>query len=158
MSLTARRRLALPHETWPNMRAAAEERYWDAMTLAVSGSGRATGAVYLFGYVAEILLKTAYCQLVQLPQTDNVYRFLSSRSSTLHDLSSLERLLQRTRSTIDNPMTPEIAAGLDYRVKIIESHREVSMRYYAFTATSGELGEVYESVEWIRTNYDRLWR
>src|SRR3954464_7232409 len=49
-------------------RAAARRRYDDALTLAAAG--RPTGAIYLFGYTAEMTLKAAYFALAGLAETD----------------------------------------------------------------------------------------
>jgi hypothetical protein len=39
------------------MEAAADQRYWDSVELALSG--RRYGAIYMLGYTAEIYLKLA---------------------------------------------------------------------------------------------------
>jgi len=49
-------------------RAAARQRYDDALALATSG--HRTGAIYLWGYSAEMTLKAAYFSLVGLAETD----------------------------------------------------------------------------------------
>src|SRR5580700_8242529 len=51
-------------------RAAARKRFDDAFALA--GRGRRTGAIYLWGYSAEMVLKAAYFSLNGLPETRNL--------------------------------------------------------------------------------------
>src|SRR5437879_6141475 len=48
-------------------RAAARQRFDDA--LAMAGRGRHTGAIYLWGYTAEMTLKAAYFSLIGLAET-----------------------------------------------------------------------------------------
>src|SRR5205809_459063 len=48
-------------------RASAEQRFEDALALAAAG--RRTGAIYLWGYSAEMLLKAAYFALLGMPET-----------------------------------------------------------------------------------------
>ena len=47
--------------------AAARERYNDA--LAMAGCGRRTGAMYLWGYTAEMVIKAAYFSLIGIAET-----------------------------------------------------------------------------------------
>src|SRR5438067_365326 len=48
-------------------RAAARQRFNDA--LAMAGQGRRTGAIYLWGYTAEMILKAAYFSVIGLSET-----------------------------------------------------------------------------------------
>lgn len=45
-------------ETILEFQAAAEDRYWEAISLMTDG--HLAGGIYLAGYVAEMLLKSAY--------------------------------------------------------------------------------------------------
>src|SRR5262249_29685825 len=49
-------------------RAAARQRFDDALSLAVNG--HRTGAIYLWGYAAEMTLKAAYFSLIGRAETD----------------------------------------------------------------------------------------
>lgn len=158
MGLVARRRVVEPYETWPNMKAAAETRLWDALTLAAGDTERGAGAIYLMGYVAEILLKTAYCEFAKLAPNDPVYPFLRASAAATHNLTGLLNILINTRITTGVPLDPVFAGNLIRHIDTIQSHCEVTMRYYDFAATAYEVEEVFASVEWIRRNYDLLWR
>jgi hypothetical protein len=50
--------------------ASARERFEDGLALA--GQGRRTGAIYLWGYSAEMLVKAAYFRLAGLGETDGI--------------------------------------------------------------------------------------
>ncbi len=51
-------------------RLAARQRFDDALVLAASG--RRTGAIYLWGYTAEMTLKAAYFSLIGMAETDTI--------------------------------------------------------------------------------------
>ncbi len=158
MGFVARRQPSLPFETWPNLKAAAETRYWDAMALAVSESDRAAGAIYLFGYAAEMLLKAAYCQYNQRSPTDDMYTFLRGDRLTVHPVLIIATALIDARRISGNPMNAGVATDLVFHATLIDADRDVTMRYYDFPATKDELNDVLTSVEWMRENYTRMWR
>lgn len=173
MPYVARRRALEPFDTWRSMKAGAEARYWDGLALAVAGASREAGAVYLFGYVAEMLLKTAYCEYTGIADTAPLYPALRSdvlspttpvwRGATtgggnpdLHSLRGLSEFLIDTRA-IPGDMDAAVAGALQFHVAQIESHFEVAMRYSGLPAMPEELEETLASVDWICRNYDRLW-
>src|SRR5438105_4955713 len=51
-------------------RTAARQRFDDA--LAMVAQARRTGAIYLWGYTSEMLLKAAYFSLIGLPETQSL--------------------------------------------------------------------------------------
>lgn len=52
------------HECIHEFRASATQRFQDALALAIGG--RRTGAIYLWGYCGEMLLKAAYFSVIGL--------------------------------------------------------------------------------------------
>ncbi len=63
------------------------------LAVAMGDSGHETGAVYLLGYVAEMLLKTAYFRIISVPTGQNIAPHLqgarshaSWRGGNLHNL------------------------------------------------------------------------
>ena len=165
MAFRARLILAEPFETWPLMELAAEQRYWDGLALALADSGSETGALYLLGYVAEMLLKTAYFRIAGVPSGDDIAPSLKAASNNsawlggnLHNLRSWVALLNAIRFAQGNPWDVLTAAAVERHVLTIDSHWRESIRYTAFAATSAELEEVLTSVDWLHNNYDTLWR
>ncbi len=154
-------------ETWPRMEVAAEERFRDGLTLADSGAGRATGAIYLFGYVAEMLLKTAVFRTQNVAYDANLgqrggpldfARTLSLwRGRNLHDLRAWVDFLIDYRSLLGMPFDPSEAAQIRRHVLAVDAHWREWLRYKSASATLLELNEVYESVQWLRANHARLW-
>ncbi len=165
MSFLSRLKLAEPFETWPRMELAAEQRYWDGLTLALANTGNENVSIYLFGYVAEMLLKTAYFQVIQLPRSDNIVSSLKEAQKNafwlggnLHNLRSWVNLLNEVRAFQGIPWHPVMAASIERHVLIVESHWRESIRYTSFPATATELEEVFTSVDWLRANSEILWR
>ncbi len=147
------------------MELAAEQRYWDGLTLAHADTGNETGALYLLGYVAEMLLKTAYFRVAGVPFADNVAPSLKAASNNaawlggnLHNLQSWVALLNAVRVVQGQPWDVATASLVDRHVRIIDSHWRESLRYTSFSAVPAELEEVLASVDWLRDNYDVLWR
>ncbi len=165
MPFLTRLAVAEPFETWPGMKSAAEQRYWDGLILALGAPGTETGAIYLLGYVAEMFLKTAYFQIIGVPNSHNIGSHLqgarthaSWRGGNLHNLRSWVVLLNNVRSIQGKPWNAVTAATIERHVLTIDSHWRESLRYTSFAATGAELDEVFASVDWLRFNYDLLWR
>ena len=146
------------------MELAAEQRYWDGLALALADTGNETGALYLLGYVAEMLLKTAYFRLAGVPDADNIAPSLKAASNNaawlggnLHNLRSWVALLNAVRFDEGKPWDVLTAVTVERHVLIIDSHWRESIRYTAFAATVAEVEEVLTSVDWLHDNYDTLW-
>ena len=165
MTLLTRLTIAEPVETWPGMKQAAERRLWDGLILALGGPGYETGAIYLMGYVAEMLLKSAYFQVTGVPVAQNIASHLqgarthaSWRGGNLHNLRSWFALLNDVRFLRGVPWSAVTAATVARHVFTVDAHWRESLRYSAFAATEAELNEVFISVDWLHANYDKLWR
>jgi len=140
------------------MKAAAEQRFWAGLCLATTEAGHEASAIYLWGYVAEMLLKAAYCEFTQKPPCDDVYGPLKTeiKSANLHSLRGLGVFLIDTRAQFA-PMDAAVAGDLLIRIQSLETHWNVAMRYSSVPATESELEDVYESIRWIRSAYADLW-
>lgn len=112
----------------------------------------------MFGYVAEMLLKTAYCEVVGLAPNAPMYPALATVSAATHNLPILQSVLERARLGVGNPMSAPFVTTLTVCVAAIHSQCEVVSRYYDFAATASEVEDVYASVDWLLNNYNRLIR
>jgi len=164
LGLLARLNVAESFETWPTMERAAEARFWDGMVLAIDASDHSTGAVYLLGYVVEMLLKTAYFQMTGVSTNESLEPYLQQARKkpawtgrNLHDLKSWAALINEVRFVRGKAWSPILAGSIERHVLIVSSHWRESLRYTSFTATNAELEEVLTSVGWLRANYDLLW-
>jgi HEPN domain-containing protein len=120
-------RLRLPHhESVDLYRKAASQRFRDAATLA--NHGRRLGAVYLFGYCVEMLLKAAFFRLqgtaagqaIQRYEALTIARFWGLEPPTdWHDLRWWNRLVIAARDAVGRPLPPREASSLTRRVDTV---------------------------------------
>ena len=166
-SMSFQNRLALlePAETCETLESAAWERYWDGFDLATSSTdGRYTGALYLLGYVVEIMLKIGFFRTVGTPpgtpvQLDAIKHHVAwTRNRNLHDVASLARVLIAERALRGRAFDPVFAGILDRHVQILVAHWREVVRYRHTPALEGEFAEVFRSTEWILSNRETLWR
>lgn len=160
---------ATPKDTWGEMTQAAERHYWDGLTLALAEHTQRVGAIYLLGYVAEILLKTAYYQIRRVRSNESVLaelRGMEGRATQLgfpwvgnrHNLRSIAKLLIEERLKIGHAMEPNMAGLLMYHTSRLAGHWSETLRYKNLTASEREMAEVYGSIDWLKKHYDNLWR
>ncbi len=165
MPFLTRLAIAEPFETWPGMEQAATQRFWDSLALATAEAGHEAAAIYLLGYVAEMLLKTAYFRVTGVPSSQDIAPHLTAarrnaswRGGNLHDLRSWFALLNDARSFQGNPWSIVTAATIERHVLTVASHWRESLRYTSLMAADAELEEVHASVDWLLVNYDVLWK
>jgi hypothetical protein len=72
MSFVARVQSIEAWDTWRGMESAADERFWDGVSLAKGDQPRRAGAIYLLGYVAEMVLKVAYFRFTGIPPSSDL--------------------------------------------------------------------------------------
>ena len=118
------------------MQSAAEQRYWDGLTLALAGAGSETGALYLLGYTAEMLLKCAYFQTTNVPVSRNIAPHLQGarthafwRGGNLHNLRSWFWLLNDVRYMQGISWSPMSAATIERHVLMVDAHWRESLRF-----------------------------
>ena len=154
-----------PVETWPSMERAAEQRFLDGLALATGDPGREAGAIYLLGYVAEMLIKTAHFRTIGVPANQDIAPVLRAvrnhslwTGRNLHDLRSWIDFLIDVRQLQGKPISPPTAGIIRQQVLTVDAHWRETLRYTSQTATAVELNEVFDSVEWLHDNYALLWR
>lgn len=148
-----------PTDTWGGLERAAEERFWDGLTLSVEG--RESDAVYLWGYLAEMLLKSALFKLMGLASTDDIWSVKTTRNLGIpksHSLKNLADYLIIQRIAVRNPMSMTLSTLLRLHVYGINDNWREVLRYRHTKASSSETVVVYNGVEWLIENYDDLWR
>jgi len=149
-------------------RASACIRNEDAKILADSGRGAA--AIYLWGYVAEMILKAACFTLLGYRKTQpiSMHDLRSAHklatdihriqwSGSFHDLSRWAQLLiqhsiKLGRGHPDSDFSKDV---IEHSERIYERWREI-MRYKKNRAYPAETGAVARSTEWLLTNSLRL--
>jgi hypothetical protein len=156
-------RLPTP-ETWPEIEQAAEERFWDGYALATHTDRRELGAVYLFGYVIEMLLKTAFYRVHGTPPYSDIGRDrrgartgVGYRPRNDHDLSYWMHVLERARVVAGRPLDAALVGAMALNIAVASVHWRESLRYRAVVPAEQEVRELVSAVEWIRDHYSRLW-
>ncbi len=145
-------RIRIHPETWPELEDAANERFWDGIALACDDH-RGTGAIYLWGYVAEVLIKCASLRARGVSGTATVAPILHGEGIWHHRLSDLLHDLRTVRIAASRPLGPVLDSALGSRVNVLSQNWDVSLRYRSTRATETELTEVYNAVEWLMSSY-----
>ncbi len=157
-------------ETITGFETAAEAKYEDGfslMTYASPGNG-----IYLMGYAAEMLLKSAYFRVAGLGLTvpitrshlrqaraDAVSLAVAAGDEQFHNLAFWSELLIKKRVQQSRAMTAALAAELDRRAKRLAQNWFVEMRYQRLQGvTVQDVDDVLDDVVWVKSNYQALWR
>jgi len=155
-------------DTWAELQRAADERYWDGMSLATDPEDRRCGALYLWGYVAEMLLKVAYYRIRSVPYGEDLRNELAGmrdRALALgftwrgnwHNLESLVSLLIQERSTRGRPLDAYFAEELRHHIDAIAENWSETLRYKDVRALPEETALVFRSLDWLRSHVTELW-
>lgn len=156
-------------ETILEFQSAAEDRYWEAISLMTNGY--LAGGIYLIGYVAEMLLKSAYFAFCGERLTTLVWPLMapawaagvgyfpgsfSSSNRDYHNLDFWTRLLreERRRQGVALPWHMD-AEYLDYTRRLYVIWW-AEMRYRHAQATSQDAEDALEAVSWLRKHYITL--
>lgn len=155
----------LPERCLPHcineFRAAALQRHRDA--LALVDAGRRTGAVYLWGYVAEMVLKSAIfhawgyqrdetIDLNDVHAARQLAPFVGLRwTGSSHNVAAWGELLVRFRASFPGVAYPSANFGVQVVAQtraLYQTWRE-SLRYRKNLAYSFEVQSVRSVVEWL---------
>lgn len=158
-------------DTVAELDRASEHRYLDGIGLYLAHEFRSTGAVYVLGYVAEMLIKSAYYRVRGVGPCEDLraeLRGMEARAMALgyawtagrsrHQVESLAGLLAYERRARGCALLAELESGLLGHASLIASHWSESLRYKDAVATEHEVNEVLSSVEWLIANHSLLWR
>jgi hypothetical protein len=150
-------------------RTAAALRYREGLSLAESGYR--TAAIYLWGYVAESLLKAAILELQgfresQTVQVADLFRLkqqaqqqlsVSWGRGNLHDIASWAFALIEYRRSRNLPYaTPFVAARVLQHANNIHARWNESLRYKTNRAFFHEAKTVAMSAHWFLSNATSL--
>lgn len=151
-------------------RAAARLRYDDGLSLA--GQGRRTGAIYMWGYCAEMSLKAAYFSLT-LAETDpitwnthikpainhgkNHHRIAWPTHGSGHNVKAWAELLVLERAATDGmALSADVALEVQSCGLRIGQLWSESLRYHNNLAYQHEVTKVRLAAEWLLVNLDSL--
>jgi hypothetical protein len=149
-------------------RRAVVERRSDVHALI--SQQRRTAAIYLCGYIAEMILKAAYFNVIGLAGDDEIttgrFREAQETSDSLgltwdgnyHNLLAWAELIVQLRQVTPNQEYPDPDFGtmLLNECATIQSLWNVFLRYRPNQATEGELQQVFQAMEWLFDNRNRI--
>jgi hypothetical protein len=156
------------HDSIYEFTAAASQRWHDAISLL--RQERKTGAIYLFGYVAEMTLKAAYFRFVGFPSATAITRkdLDAARGwakvagiawqGNLHSLSSWAELLVTRRQTTAGGAYPIVGFGTQIltHAQTLQRHWSELLRYHKNTAYDHECRSAHEIADWFRNRFQML--
>lgn len=158
-------------DTWAEMERAGEVRFWEAFALATGSEPMRTGAIYLLGYVAELIIKCAYFRLrgvAALADVGPELKFAPRRAGTIHggftwkgNLHSIQNwasLLIIERRERGKPLPAPTHVSFLTEVSAIVAEWSEILRYKDAAATDNEFHNMFQSVDWLRMNCRQLWR
>ena len=158
-------------ESIHEFRVSAQRRFEDGLALA--GQGHRTGAIYLWGYSAEMILKAAYFRLTGLPQTGiitlighilpaidrgrNVLGIAWAKHGQGHNVRAWAELLVAERAAM-----PGAAYGPPFGQEIQDCGQSIgqlwseTLRYHKNLAYLYEMNQVREAAQWLLANAHAL--
>jgi len=154
-------------DTIDEFESAYPDRLRDARFLR---EGRSYWAVYTFGYVVEIVLKTAYARLhnwaihadvwplVRSAPNRAVLLNLTRTARNLHDLLFWADLLVAERLSRAIPFSVGAANTLIAHVGIVAANWREDLRYRDSLDARVESQQVSSAVDWLVQHYPAMWR
>jgi hypothetical protein len=156
-------------DTIEQFRVAAQMRYEEGWKLSLSGCR--SGAIYLWGYTAEMTLKAAWFSLIGFPERRGItardlgnafsiatrYGIAWPPHGKFHALIGWGQLLVQYRIVLGRPYTSAPFANnvVEHSKRIYDRWRE-SMRYKKNVAYLHEVRAVADSVNWLLVNRHHL--
>src|SRR5262249_281475 len=147
-------------------RASARQRFEDGVALAAAG--HRTGAIYLWGYTAEMILKAAYFSLLGRPEAavltwtaDILPAINAGRSMGIawpvhgqgHNVRAWAECLVATRAATPGTAYPHpFGLEVQARGQRIGNLWSETLRYHKNVAYLYERNQVREAVEWLLVN------
>jgi hypothetical protein len=166
--MTVRRRLEVTQETIQVFELALEDRYLEAIELVSRGYPHA--GLYLLGYVAEMILKSACMRVTGATAADEVEARLGPARAAgkrlipkiaheqYHSLRFWGYLLVAERVSRQRPLRRAVRRAVLRIVERLYADWWVEMRYRADTVEPGEVQNTIRDVDWLLENRVSLWR
>jgi len=154
-----RYRIEAHPETVQDLELASGEKFWEGIELLVTG--HRGGGIYLLGYAAEMILKSAYFRFDGARPGDPVGARLGPARSwgkqflpsidheNYHSLWFWYHILRRKRRRAGRPLAQALDDQLLRRVRRIYGMWTVAMRYQPDQALEAEAESFYNDVRWI---------
>jgi hypothetical protein len=157
-------------ESISEFRAAAKQRFDDGLILAAAG--RRTGAIYLWGYTAEMIAKAAYFTLLGIPELNTitwthdlrpaidrarrVFSIVWPNIGQGHNIVAWGELLISERILLRVPYPNPFALEVQKQSQRIGELWSETLRYHKNIAYLHEVTKVRKAVEWFVVNSHAL--
>ena len=163
-----RQRLSLRPETISDFAIAADEKYREGISAAKAGHPGV--AIYLHGYLAEMLLKAASFRVDGASLSDRVAPRLAPARNWLtshpwsvncegyHSLEFWTTYLRARRLSQGRALDRNLDGQLVHRSRRLYLVWWVEMRYRPDQATPFEVRRVFDDLTWLREHSVSLWR
>lgn len=150
-------------------RLAARQRFDDGLALAAAN--QRTGAIYLWGYTAEMTLKAAYFSVIGMAETDEItwrehLQPAIDRGKGMgiiwpkpggHNVRAWAELLVAVReSSLKTAYPASFGPEVQQRGQRLESLWRETLRYRKNFAYLHEVTQVREAAEWLLVRSDQL--
>lgn len=151
-------------------RLAARQRFNDGLALA--GAGQRTGAIYMWGYAAEMTVKAAYFSIIGIASTATVTwgghlqpAIMRGRQMNIawpqqgagHNIRAWIELLIAVRAhSVVTQYAPPFDMQLQRRGQRLEYLWRETLRYRKNYAYEFEMRQAREAAEWLLANADTL--
>lgn len=164
------RSLISRQETIASFEAAATEKYEDGFNLMASASPG--NGIYLMGYAAEMLLKSAYFRLIDLAEimpitkqdlknarADAVTLSVIASDEQFHNVEFWGELVIKKRAQQVRGLPVAVETELVRRTQRLTQNWFVEMRYRSLQGVAKQdMEDILDDVIWIKSNHENFWR
>ncbi len=153
-------------DTIQKLEAASDRRFREAEIL--NDNNGLNGAIYLYGYVAEMCLTASYFRLIgystksEITRDDRILAVQNARDLNImslreHDILGWARFLVVTRKKKSKGFTSNMEREGVSAAQDLYSRWRPSLRDRAMAPAPGDVRAVQESAKWFLQNHGRLW-
>ena len=166
--MPVRQRILPSSECVDNFELVAQEKYEAGFNLLTVGM--LSDAVYLMGFTADMLLKSAYFRLCQFqgqqPVTSSDLQNAKNEAKTLgvkadregyHGLEFWSEMIVKKRRQFV-PLDAAFEIELQRHIRTLQNNWSVEMRYLPNLVIYQDAESVFDEVSWVIDNHERLWR
>ena len=140
----------------------AASRQWDDAEI-LRENRRPLAAIYLYGYVAEILIKGAYFRLIKKSLDEEITTrdrrtaiSESEKPMNLHDIAGWAKLLVRKRIELGQPNESPSGDEINHNATTLYLNWRETIRYHDTEVAPAELAQVHKLAIWFRDVYPNL--
>ncbi len=157
------------HDSIARMERACSNRLDEGR--ALHAIGRGYWAIYTFGYVAEICLKTAFLHFAGLGRDDDASEYVfgkfparwaraigvSREAGSMHDLLFWFEMIVEERNIARKPIDRDFSRECAIHIQHVAMHWRPGMRYHPSVRMGDRTLQVAAATTWIVEHQQWLW-